>query len=170
MIVRLIVIATLGALPVHSSADEFADLAEKLKLIGKRAEVVAAELELENERVKIAKAKETAAGHLKKAAQDKAATEIAAQKPSPNIKINAATLVRIVDQTQFCNATAFMRYHCHRTSKCGDEPHDTTLDADVCGAPRSSDLPLLLEVNYSCGTVQKNETFPYGTKAYLVCE
>lgn len=170
LIFRLSVVLCAYATPIIASADEFTQLTERLKLLAKRAEVTAAELSLENERVKVAKARETAAGHLKKAAEDTAAAEAAAVKQAPNIKINSANLIRVIGQSRYCDATSFLRYNCHRTSKCGDAPNDTTLDADVCGLPGSADLPLLLEVNYSCGTVQKNETFPYGTKAYLVCE
>ncbi|MEH6738492.1 MAG: hypothetical protein V7695_08090 [Sulfitobacter sp.] len=121
-------------------------------------EVAAAELSIENERIKVAKARETAA------------SEAAAVKQAPNIKINSANLIRVVSQSRYCDAASFLRYNCHRTPKSGDAPNDTTLDADVCGLPGSADMPLLLEVNYCCGTAQKNDTFPYRIKAYLVCE
>jgi hypothetical protein len=58
-------------------------------------EVAAAELSIENERVKVAKARETAT------------SEAAAVKQASNIKINSANLIRVVGQSRYCDAASF---------------------------------------------------------------
>ena len=140
---------------------------EQTKVLAAQKSILLLRKELIDLDLKIANVEKSIAAARLKTAQDLTSAEAAERlRKIPSIIINAGQIYQISETIRRCDATAFLRYTCHRTADCPS----FDVDEKICGVPAVNNQPMLLEVNYSCGTQQRTNVFPYGSKAYITCK
>lgn len=157
----------LVSLPTLAVADEFADLEKRLQLATKRLQVQAEEAKLVAEELKLAAQQKTIAEHRRDAAKAQADAESNARLMGlPNIEVHVGTIEVTKEPQRKCIATDFLRYTCHRTHSCPP----FAVDNKICALPGGEDEPMVLKVNFSCGTQVRDQTIPVGQMAYITCK
>ncbi|MGR3496940.1 hypothetical protein [Citreimonas sp.] len=148
------------------TADEITEIDRQLTLEAKRLELLLAQEKLLDKELDLANTRKSIA-EARKAAATSAAEAEAAQRLTglPNIEINAATITVANDPSRFCFAKDFLVYRCHRQFDCPE----FTVDDALCALPGGADEPMLLKVNFSCGTQQRDRSFPVGSTAWITC-
>lgn len=163
--VCLILALTCFALPLE--ADEFADLEKRLQLATKRLQVQAEEAKLVEAELELSKVQKAIAENRRDAAKAAAEAEEANRSIGlPNIEVHAGSIEVARDPQRRCFATDFLRYTCHKTHSCPT----FTVDGKLCPLPGGEDEPMVLKVNFSCGTQIRNQTIPVGQIAYISCK
>ena len=148
-------------------ADEIVELEKRLQLATKRLKVQAEEAKLIAEELKLAAQRKTIAEHRRDAAKAEAEAEATLRLMGlPNIKVNLGSIEVTKEPVRRCEATDFLRYTCHRTHSCPA----FIVDNKLCPLPGGEDEPMVLKVNFSCGTQIRNQTIPVGQTAYISCK
>ncbi|WP_136439276.1 hypothetical protein [Pacificoceanicola onchidii] len=157
----------LGILAAPALGDELRDLEKRLELLTAREAVLKKEKEVEGLREDIAELRSKSANFRKQEAERlRDARAVERLDAVPTIVINMGTIASARYPDKFCNATPFLQYKCHALKDCPE----FTVDGDICPLPGGETEPMVLTVNYSCGTSQRDLTFPVGAKAWISCK
>lgn len=154
-------------------ADEYRRLTSELALEQARLEVLNARQANANLERQIGMALQQAAEARRDAERAIAEGELAARR-FPDIVVNSAYIFRVHDNDVLCDATNFLRYQCHQGGPAGESlPHscsfDVTAESRICLLPADRDEPMMLEVQFSCGTDQRDNLFRFGEAATITC-
>lgn len=121
-----------------------------------------------------------AADNLRKAAEAKLATAIAAlrtelsERRFPDIIVTSAMVFQVSEPSRQCDATPFVEWKCYGGDPSDKEPFardscSFTIDESMCGNPSASNQPTMFRVQYTCGEVSREERQPFGRIAHLTC-